>query len=855
MKKRISRVNPSTDDSISFLKSKAQFLEQSLVHIPHDNNSETDVEALVSELSVGLKHDPVADEDYLYYLTLAVQTKNDKKYYEKLYSYIYEQMNKDLPDISFHMEDSEFVDMLYILTDDILGDDRIYEPFLIPYQVAAFINQKKEAENTGAKKKSRKSVYISCTFSSDDLMFFFNDRTSELADSCVIRGCHSYVISELKQIFTDVYLNKNKSTSVLLGVPPNVAYRIGMAYLNGSELQMDKKCAKEWFFYGLVCGDPRCTLAYILYFANVSLFDEISCQNSTAFVYFLLVNSYLICSHSDLSTYRDYLCLSSSQISFFEVQTLSNLLSFISTVCLDIKQEGLSIKQVPEFVPQIFDEIQNILQRYPQSTALKACVVSFMQIACDLSLEPVVYEDMLMAMKAKLTGRTAAECFEKALDAGMKEHCRESYRAYVRLYHEYKGGYGFIPMKHLKNLAELGEAEATFFLGNANLQKNGEEYSIKLWEKATKQGHGFSAFNCSLGALLAEEHEKSIRFANIALSRGIVFGYYMLYLNYKDSNRPLAHTYLRLASEYLFPDAVSELRALRAENLYHPLPFMQALEDLENMSFENPHAALILSQIYISSSLLPFNHEKSLYYQKKAVSGGLYSVYPLYMKMYQTTYSNFDYKNSFFTSYRNSLDRTESFFHSYHDEMVPPDSLRKATEKVKEIVDCLKKGKTELEKDMLYEASRSDLVAEIAFSEKDMKNILEHKPVYEEVINLGEALSRGEHNVPREQRHESFEDFVRMLLKRYSFLERNQIPDSEFGDLCKALIAVRSAFGKVNFSMYSHYLRLAVNSNNRTALLLDSIDFSSVCPQDVSFEDPKESEDIEQDVFISAVTQ
>ncbi|MGN0893907.1 MAG: hypothetical protein ACI4ND_02780, partial [Succinivibrio sp.] len=70
MKKRISRVNPSTDDSISFLKSKAQFLEQSLVHTPHDNNSETDVEALVSELSVGLKHDPVADEDYLYYLTL-----------------------------------------------------------------------------------------------------------------------------------------------------------------------------------------------------------------------------------------------------------------------------------------------------------------------------------------------------------------------------------------------------------------------------------------------------------------------------------------------------------------------------------------------------------------------------------------------------------------------------------------------------------------------------------------------------------------------------------------------------------------------------------------------------------------
>lgn len=57
---------------------------------------------------------------------------------------------------------------------------------------------------------------------------------------------------------------------------------------------MDKQKAKEWFSYGMVVGDPYCALAYLMYFVDLSLDDELRREPKLATIYSILLNTFLI---------------------------------------------------------------------------------------------------------------------------------------------------------------------------------------------------------------------------------------------------------------------------------------------------------------------------------------------------------------------------------------------------------------------------------------------------------------------------------------------------------------------------------------------------------------------------------
>ncbi|MBQ4209281.1 hypothetical protein II654_02540, partial [bacterium] len=85
-----------------------------------------------------------------------------------------------------------------------------------------------------------------------------------------------------------------EASSVIKGVPGNVAYRIGNAYMRGKDLPLDKSKARQWFSYGMVVGDPFCTMAFIVYFMDLSIDSEMESESELTDLYTLLINCFAL---------------------------------------------------------------------------------------------------------------------------------------------------------------------------------------------------------------------------------------------------------------------------------------------------------------------------------------------------------------------------------------------------------------------------------------------------------------------------------------------------------------------------------------------------------------------------------
>ena len=57
-------------------------------------------------------------------------------------------------------------------------------------------------------------------------------------------------------------------------LPPQLAFLIGQAYLNGEFLPLNKDLAFRWFAYGAFLGDTKCLMAFLLHFSNLDCSDE-----------------------------------------------------------------------------------------------------------------------------------------------------------------------------------------------------------------------------------------------------------------------------------------------------------------------------------------------------------------------------------------------------------------------------------------------------------------------------------------------------------------------------------------------------------------------------------------------------
>lgn len=123
------------------------------------------------------------------------------------------------------------------------------------------------------------------------------------------------------------------------------------------------------------------------------------------------------------------------------------------------------------------------------------------------------------------------------------------------------------------------------------------------------------------------DSDLAIELATLAIKYDVVYAYYVLYRAYVKSNQQLAHSYLRIAAEYMFPEAVRELKVLRQEGSYNPLPYLKCLEEIEDLALKNYHASLFMCDVYTSGSILPVNLERTYFYQRQALLNGCYELF------------------------------------------------------------------------------------------------------------------------------------------------------------------------------------------------------------------------------------
>ena len=486
-----------------------------------------------------------------------------------------------------------------------------------------------------------------------------------------------------------------------------------------------------------------------------------------------------------------------------------------------------------------------------------AAIAVYLSAQANLDNSTKYLNGLLKIAKIKKRCKEPSDKLFALLDYGLAREDEDTYQAYENLYCLYKGPFEKIDKYILEKMSEQGNGKATFTLGNLSLTSASDKKSLVIWKKAAEQGNGFSKLNLAMGHLIKKEIPKAIYYATQSIRHGIVFGYYILYKAYLEDNPALAFTYLRYAKEYLIPDAVSEYKAAVNSGVYEPLPYMKRIEELEKMAENNAPACLVMSEIYNSAILLPYNIERTFHYQQLAISNGCVSFFSFYKEIYGHAFPPDMEKSSVFSSFRKSLEKMQSFFSgAATDDSAEHEAV---VNKVEEIYEALVKGTTELENDVLYELSESKFYNHFGHKVKLPKSL--RKPIECSVDELKEKLQDGTYNTLLGSdfyQHPGQNVIAYCLEEPYS-----KLPNSQNLLITRALMSVRALTFAPEYSTYKEFMKLAKNSGNTTAMILGDLDFSAVCDSKEGALDinkcertgEENAELSDPDVFISTVAQ
>lgn len=651
-----------------------------------------------------------------------------------------------------------------------------------------------------------------------------------------------------------------EASSVIKGVPGNVAYRIANAYMRGKDLPLDKSKARQWFSYGMVVGDPFCTMAFIVYFLDLGIESEMESESELTDLYTLLINSFALVRY--LKTTKDQHFLSFEPFckmgNDLEEICLFNILALLNSLKFDCDYESVPFSMPMEIFDDFLDIIIENLQNSPKSHRLKAAVALFLEITGTLEDDPDLLNEIALSLDLKLSKETEISDFLfDFIKDGLKEKDTYSLSAYVCLFCLYKGTFDKIPKKYLHLLSKQGYAKASFLLGNMVLEEHEpDEYALSYWELAGEQGSSFALLNIALGAVINNDMDKAEEYARRAINYGNILGYYVLYKVYESSDSKLAHTYLRYAAEYIFPDAIEEYKHLKATGTYCPLPFMQLIEEMEELASDNPQACLILCDMYHSGIFLPANVEKAFEYQQKAILNGYTSFFGYYQSMYKNAFPLDTPQSSYFPTFRKSLDISFNFMMDDKDDSSHDNSP--AIYKMKDIISKLVSGKTQLEKDITYNLYHSEFWANTPSLKKKQLKGMDVKPDYQVLSNLRKNLVKGSYsvcfnNISEKQLEDS--------KKVYSLCERLneiQIKSSSDFDLVNAFMFIRSYTMPPSYSIFKEKIMKGKFSGSIVSSLFTALDFSLLSCEDCNVAVKASSSDrepLDADVFVSNIVQ
>ncbi|MBQ2267611.1 MAG: sel1 repeat family protein [Succinivibrio sp.] len=661
------------------------------------------------------------------------------------------------------------------------------------------------------------------------------------------------------------------SSSVIYGYPGDVAFKIGQAFYNGTDLPLDKFNARDWFAYGAAVGDIKCALAYMLHFMDVNFEDCGVANDNAAFMHGLLFNNFVSSVHR---TYRNSKALlfgfipNDSENPKLLEESIFNLINFY----IEYHNEADRLEYAFNPAQKIFDDFNivllGIIEDYSYDPKLLAQKEKlFAAIACYLQIDDITSKYLLLRLLTLCIGidyddyPSSTQVILAIIQKGIKKGVEYCYKAYLYAYIFANNSIEMIKPKLLEKMSKVGIAKASFILGNLALSEREDKKALPYWEKAVEQGDYFSLFNLALSCSVAGDSKASIEYANRAIEHGVVFAYIVLYKEYLDTDPELAFTYLRYASEYLIPDARLNLAACQNDETYKPLPFLRHFEQLEDLAYEDAYACMALSHIYNLGIIMPCNEKKALDYQERGISLGYTTAAPVFSHDYKNAFKK-DLRNfSLFTTFKESLSGDYGFIINDDEDSIIGDNDR-VSSMVLDIVNDLIKGRTKLEHDILHNIMASDLWDDFIEHNLKLPKKLTVKPSYQCYQDLNSLLLTGCYGTT-ELGISYDSDFLKQRFEANAHLICGLDPKEDNSlahDVFMYTLSVRSGTQPTQYSEFKYYLQRAANGNFLSAILLNAIDFSSIIDEKEEDFKPKQSSlepqtKVDSDVFISSVTQ
>lgn len=204
---------------------------------------------------------------------------------------------------------------------------------------------------------------------------------------------------------------------------------------------MDKQKAKEWFSYGMVVGDPYCALAYLMYFVDLSLDDELRREPKLATIYSILLNTFLIAYNEKRLPMANFVSFDSITNSCKTIQEISfyNLLSFVNNLRYEVLVEDLPFA-LPSVVMKNFSDIlMEFADEYAYNPRTLAAIAVYLSAQANLDNSTKYLNGLLKIAKIKKRCKEPSDKLFALLDYGLAREDEDTYQAYENLYCLYKG--------------------------------------------------------------------------------------------------------------------------------------------------------------------------------------------------------------------------------------------------------------------------------------------------------------------------------------------------------------------------------------------------------------------------------
>lgn len=445
------------------------------------------------------------------------------------------------------------------------------------------------------------------------------------------------------------------------GLPSSVAMRLAQSYLSGIDVPCDRARANFFLSYALMTGSLASYTIAPLYLFSLDLTDDREIFNLQK----LFLNGFCLYTFSRERSEVASLYLLDSNYSYRFDKTKGNIgddLLYNCLLTLDYFRSSFNIDaDTQELTEDGFKENYEDETKYLLASASAylchrladrdASVTAYAALLVVLNLLPeICASDMhkVLVSTKVLSATTPADIQAITLALLDKNPKRDNYYANKAYIESYYFSLNEKSLPQVQYLATFGDGRASLRLGSMEVEEflthneGKTPTSTSLWELGVEAYDGLSCFNRALCYAKACAYDKAICSAKQAIKCNIGAAYFILYQSYLKEDKALAHTYLRLANNYLLKEGRIELQKLKTKQQYSPLPYMEIIEHLEEISEYSPAAALQLALFYSKSGVLPADPFKHFEYMRKSISLGMGRMRNIVADSYKMFFGNCD---------------------------------------------------------------------------------------------------------------------------------------------------------------------------------------------------------------------